>query len=482
MPPRPPGSKEINTSVQQRRKGTQRERLLNGLVSATNHGGYAGATVSAVIGEAGVSRPTFYDYFEDRDACFLAAIHDVQGRLLEDVRSAVKASPSRDALTAAASATVEFAGAEPADARFLMKEALAGGPRALDARDSGITQTAAVIEQAFKRAGSAEMIPDVPVVAVIGAIHRMLASRLRREERRFGELAGELAAWLASYEKPKREHRWRKLKALTAPPATRHAQALVLRAPPPLGPGRPRVSPQEVAENHRQRIMFATAQVVQEHGYSAATVTEITRVAGIDGRSFYRVFADKQEAFGAIHELGFQYLMAATAGAFFTGEDWPSRIWEAFRAAAQSIEQVPAFAHVGFVEAYAVGPQTIQRVEDSRVAFTIFLQEGYQHQPPGERAPSPAALEAIVTTIFEIVYLRARARGNPRTAMLAHIVHLCLAPFIGAEATDAYIDRRLAEAREPSGARPGTRGGAGKRGPAGDRGPRRKKTPLPPQE
>jgi len=114
--------------VQQRRKGTQRERLLNGLVSAANHGGYAGATVSAVIGEAGVSRPTFYDYFEDRDACFLAAIHDVQGRLLEDVRSAVKASPSRDALTAAASATVEFAGAEPADARFLMKEALAGGP------------------------------------------------------------------------------------------------------------------------------------------------------------------------------------------------------------------------------------------------------------------------------------------------------------------------------------------------------------------
>jgi AcrR family transcriptional regulator len=490
MPRRSPAPEEIDTSMQNTRRGTQRARLVKGLVSAANRGGYAGATVSAIIGEAGVSRPTFYEYFEDRDACFLAAILDVHERLLEQVRSAVKASPAKDALTAAASATVAFAGAEPADARFLMKETLAGGPRALDARDGGIAQTAAVIERAFKGAGAAEPIPDVPVGAVIGAIHRMLASRLRREDRRFGELARDLAAWLASYEKPSGENRWRKLKELAPAPASKRAPPMVLRAPPPLGPGRPRVSPEEVAENHRQRIMFATAQIVQEHGYTAATVTEITRVAGIDGRSFYRLFADKQEAFGAIHELGFQYLMAATAGAFFAGEDWPSRIWEAFRAAAQSIEQVPAFAHVGFVEAYAVGPQAIQRVEDSRVAFTIFLQEGYQHQRPGERAPSPAALEAIVTTIFEIVYLRARARGNPRTAMLAHIVHLCLAPFIGAEATEAYIDRRLDETREPNHARPGaarrgrarTLGGAGARAPAGDSAALTKKKPLPPQE
>ena len=87
-----------------------------------------------------------------------------------------------------------------------------------------------------------------------------------------------------------------------------------LRAPPPLGPGRPRLSEEEVAENHRQRIMFATSQIVQERGYTAATISEITRLAGVDGRAFYRLFADKQEAFGSIHELGFQYLMAATAG------------------------------------------------------------------------------------------------------------------------------------------------------------------------
>jgi AcrR family transcriptional regulator len=195
--------------------------------------------------------------------------------------------------------------------------------------------------------------------------------------------------------------------------------------------------------------MFATSRVAQERGYTAATVGEITRIAGVDGRAFYRHFKDKQEAFGAIHELGFQYLMAATAGAFFAGDSWPERIWQAFRAATQSVDDTPTFAHVAFVEAYAVGPRAIQRVEDSRLAFTIFLQEGYRHLREGDSPPSRIALEAIMTTIFEIVYLQARASAQPRTAgLLAHIVHLCLEPFIGDEATNAFLEQKAHEQRE----------------------------------
>ena len=73
-----------------------------------------------------------------------------------------------------------------------------------------------------------------------------------------------------------------------------------------------------------------------------------------------------------------------------------------------------AVAHVAFVEAYAVGPRAIQRVEDSHIAFTIFLQEGYRYQPQAAPPPSRLALEAIITTIFEIVYLQARASNDPQ--------------------------------------------------------------------
>ena len=466
MARRPTADQSINTPLQNPRKATQRERLLRGMVTAATRDGYAGANVSAVIAEAGVSRPTFYDYFEDRDDCFAATAVDVQTQLLDEIRHAIAREPPQRALAGAIEATLAFANSSPAEARFLMKETLAGGPRALDTRDEGIAQTAKAIEDAFARTAGNVAIPDLPVAAVLGAIHRLLASRLRRGERAFGGLEQELLAWVASYERDAGEHRWRKLTPLAAPSRSPYLPPTTLRAPPPLGPGRPRLSEEEVAENHRQRIMFATSQIVQERGYTAATVAEITRLAGVDGRAFYRIFTDKEEAFSAIHELGFQYLMAATAGAFFAGKSWPERIWEAFRVMTQSVDETPAFAHVAFVEAYAVGARGIQRVEDSHIAFTIFLQEGYRSQASGAPPPSRLALEAIISTIFEIVYLQARASANPETAgLLAHFVHLCLEPFIGSAATNEFLDTEVAELGKPgkTGGAPSTRTRTGRR-------------------
>ncbi len=150
------------------------------------------------------------------------------------------------------------------------------------------------------------------------------------------------------------------------------------------------MSKQEIAENHRLRIMFAAAQLAEGKGYTATTVADITRRADIDGRAFYAQFTAKQDAFMAIHELGFQEVMAITAGAFFAAETWPERSWQAARAFTQYLERNPTLTHVGFVEAYAVGRAAAQRVEDSHTAFTIFLQEGFQHHPQ-ENPPSRAA-------------------------------------------------------------------------------------------
>jgi AcrR family transcriptional regulator len=445
MPRRSATKQSINTPLQKGRKATQRERLLAGMVAAANRDGYSGASVSAVIGAAGVSRPTFYDYFEDRDDCFIATIVDVHERLLGDVRAAVADAPPERAVASAIRALVAFASAEPAAARFLMKEALAGGPIALDARDEGIEETAEVIEDALSTVAAEIPVPDLPIALLLGATHRLLATRLRRGERVLGGLLEDLLGWVESYGQPASERRWSTLDPSPAPDPSPFLPRTALRAPPALGPGRPRMAEEEVSENHRQRIMFATSQVVSERGYTAATVAEITRMAGVDGREFYRLYADKQEAFSAIHELGFQYLMAVTAGAFFAGSSWPERMWEAYRAATQSVQENPTVASVGFVESYAVGPRGIQRVEDSRVAFTIFLQEGFRLKESGP-VPSRVALEAIVTMIFEIVYREARASAEPQTTtLLAQIMHLCLTPFMGVAAADAFIDAKLAE-------------------------------------
>jgi len=437
------GVRAINTTLQSLRKSTQRERLLSGVITVANRDGCARANVSAVIAEAGVSRPTFYEYFTDKGDCFLAALADIHERLLDEVRQAVESDPPQQAIEAAIAALVEFASTQPAMARFLMSESMAAGPGALDARDEGIREIEQMIEEAYREVPPGTAVADVCPSMVIGGVYRMLASRLRRGEPRLSALLDDLLSWVKRYERPAGEHRWRSLRSTQAPATSSFLPETPMRAPPALAPGRPRLSEEQVAANHRQRILFAAAQVAEKKGYTATTISEITKLAGVDGRAFYALFADKQEAFMTVHELGFQELMAVTAGAFFAGSSWPERSWEAGRAFTQFLEQNPTVAHVGFVEAYAVGPGAIQRVEDSHVAFTIFLQEGYQHAPRND-PPSRLALEAIVTTIFEIVYHQARASARPQMAwLLAQMTFLCLTPFTGPTEANEFIDRQL---------------------------------------
>jgi len=444
------------------------------MVAAASKGGYLGATVSEVITQAGVSRPTFYDYFADRDECFLACAEDVRSRLLGDVHSAVQTRAPEDALAAAVEALIAFAVTEPARARFLMNEVLAGTATALDVRDKGITDIAQLVDRVSGRAPAEQPIPDLPIAIAIGAIQRLLGARLRRGERALGTALDGLLGWSQSYARPARASRWHTLNASRAIKPSPFLPAMPARAPARLGRGRPRLPEEQVAENHRQRIMFATAQVIAQRGYAAATIADITKLAGVDGRAFYRLFNDKHEVFDAIYEQGLQQTIATTAHAYFTGDSWPERMWEALRVMTQSAQNNPTGTHLGLIAAHAASPAAARRVKDSRTAFTFFLQEGYRHeQQRGQPStlqhgqPSALALEAIAASVFELVYRRARERASRDTArLLPHVAHLCLTPFMGVEDAELFIEEKLSDGQRKPARRAATKP---KRAPTGKR-------------
>lgn len=397
-----------------------------------------------MIAEAGVSRPTFYEYFSDRDDCFLTAVGDVQTQLLGWVRGQVERGAADRALTSAIEAVFEFAAAEPTLARFLTNEPKAGGPLALDARDRGIDDIERVIEERYDAIDPAMRIPDYSSRMLIGGVYRLLASRLRRGEPNPASILPDLIGWIASYEQPAAERRWHSMTPGPKLALSPFVPEKPLRAPEAPSHGGSRLPAEKTAENQRLRIMFAAARLAAQKGYNATTIGDITELAGVDGRAFYAMFADKQDAFMAVHELGFRRVMDVTAGAFFAGSSWPERNWEAGRAFTQFLDLNPLIANVGFVEAYAVGPGAVQRLEDSHGAFAMLLQDGYAYVGEDSR-PSRIVLEAIVTTIFETVYHLARASERHGLAgLVPHFSFLVLSPFMGAEAANVFIDQKLA--------------------------------------
>jgi AcrR family transcriptional regulator len=328
-----------------------------------------------------------------------------------------------------------------------MNEPMAGGALALDARDRCLSELARLTEKRYEGLDPATPAPDFSPLMLLGGVFRFLASRLRRGEPILPALSAELLRWIEAYEQPLSEHRWRVLKPERPLPISPLVPEETLRAPEKLPAGRLKMSDQEVARNQRQRILFAAARIAGEKGYIATTVGDITKAARVDGRVFYAMFADKQEAFMAVHEFGSRRVMDVTAGAFFSGATWPERQWEGSRAFTQFLERNPLITRVGFVEAYAVGPGAAQRVEDSHAAFAMLLQDGYRYAAESAHPPR-LVLEAIITTAFEIVYHRARAVPEKlRLSGLApHLSFLILSPFTGPQEANAFIDRKLESA------------------------------------
>jgi AcrR family transcriptional regulator len=115
---------------------SQRQRLVHGVTVAVAERGLALATISDITTRAGVSKKTFYEHFEDKLACFLAAYDHGSMAMLEQTAAAA-ARARADGLDATAQlragthAYLEFLVFEEPYARTFCLEMLAAGPEAV---------------------------------------------------------------------------------------------------------------------------------------------------------------------------------------------------------------------------------------------------------------------------------------------------------------------------------------------------------------
>jgi AcrR family transcriptional regulator len=108
---------------------SQRERLLAAVVRVTAAKGYESTTVGDVLGEAGVGRESFYELFDDKLDCMLAA-HKI---LVDDLEQRVRAAYLDDGawperVREALAVTLGWFAADPLTARFTLVELTTIGP------------------------------------------------------------------------------------------------------------------------------------------------------------------------------------------------------------------------------------------------------------------------------------------------------------------------------------------------------------------
>jgi len=105
------------------------DRLVAACSQQVQERGYAETTVAHIIKAAAVSRRTFYEHFDDKEACFIATYDLLMDHLRARVFAAFEAESSwPDQVRAGLGAMLEFFAEQPGLARLAMVEPLAAGP------------------------------------------------------------------------------------------------------------------------------------------------------------------------------------------------------------------------------------------------------------------------------------------------------------------------------------------------------------------
>ena len=153
----------------------QRAKLLDAMVRAVGEKGYEAATVADAVRLARVSRGTFYELFDSKQAC-LEAAYDLGVEVLEErITAAVReAGDWREELRLGLRAYLEALSGEPRFARVHLLEWQALGAR----RDAALRRFAGRYGRSFARSGRPVPPPEALFVLAAG-IDQLVRARLR---------------------------------------------------------------------------------------------------------------------------------------------------------------------------------------------------------------------------------------------------------------------------------------------------------------
>jgi AcrR family transcriptional regulator len=286
----------------------QRQRILGAMAEVAAERGAANVTVAHVVARAGISRRTFYELFEDREACLLAALDDAVGRAAAVVLPAYEhggRSPGgtgpragagwRERIRAGLAALLQFLEEEPGLGRLCVVEALGAGERALERRALCVSRLIEAVDggrgvngASSKSAG--RQPPPLTAEGVVGAVFSIVHARVLAQGSRGVEPMTELLGPLMA--------------VIVLPYLGMRAAEQELRKPaPPLKTkARPRRDPLEGLD---MRLTYRTVRVlIAIAGHPGASNRLVAEGSGISDQGQISKLLARLDSLGLVQNTG----------------------------------------------------------------------------------------------------------------------------------------------------------------------------------
>ncbi|HEX2161618.1 MAG TPA: TetR/AcrR family transcriptional regulator [Thermoleophilaceae bacterium] len=161
----------------------QRDRLMRAMAKTVAEYGYQETTVRRLLGRAGLSRRTYYELFEDKEDCFLAAYDEAVEHVLGLTVEAYHQGESPEAkIERGLRAFLQFCADEPDIARMCIVEVLAAGPAARARRATTMERLAGLMEGALNELRGDDRLSKLSARGLIGGVHELIYTPIDRGE------------------------------------------------------------------------------------------------------------------------------------------------------------------------------------------------------------------------------------------------------------------------------------------------------------
>ena len=164
--------------------------------------GYAATTVADLTKEAGISRTTFYELYDDKEACFLAAYDNAVDALVRRISSAYEAEERwPDRARAGLRTLLEALAADPAQARLALVDIASAGPAAQRRFRAAVQRLTPFFDEGRDFAPGGRALPANASRMAAGAVVGLISDELvaGRADELPGLLSDVLFATLVAY-------------------------------------------------------------------------------------------------------------------------------------------------------------------------------------------------------------------------------------------------------------------------------------------
>jgi AcrR family transcriptional regulator len=195
------------------------------------------------------------------------------------------------------------------------------------------------------------------------------------------------------------------------------------------------LSHEQVSEIQRSRLIAAAVRAVEELGYADATVAQITTRARVSRRTFYELFANREECLAEVLEDAVASIEGELAAAELGGLVWHERVRLGLWVILSFLDREPVLARVCVVQALQGGPTVLERREEILARLAAVVDEG---RPQSARAAdlTPLTAEGLVGAAFGILYARVlRGQQEPLRSLLRELMGMIVLPYQGVAAS-----------------------------------------------